>query len=113
MSVGMSEFKSAAPYKLSGGQKQRVAIAGVLAMEPECIVLDEPTAMLDPIGRKEVIKAITQLNQEKGITVIMISHDMQSAMKYATNILHLDRSLLFYGRKDEYLLSVHSKKLLM
>lgn len=79
MSVGMSEFKSAAPYKLSGGQKQRVAIAGVLAMEPECIVLDEPTAMLDPIGRKEVIKAITQLNQEKGITVILITHFMDEA----------------------------------
>lgn len=78
-SVGMSEFAKAAPHQLSGGQKQRVALAGILAMEPECIVLDEPTAMLDPIGRKEVINAITRLNNEKNITVILITHFMEEA----------------------------------
>lgn len=77
--VGMSEFAKAAPHQLSGGQKQRIALAGILAMEPECIVLDEPTAMLDPIGRKEVISAITKLNREKGITIILITHFMEEA----------------------------------
>lgn len=77
--VGMSEFAKAAPHQLSGGQKQRVALAGILAMEPECIVLDEPTAMLDPIGRREVINAITTLNKEKNITVILITHFMEEA----------------------------------
>lgn len=77
--VGMSEFAKAAPHQLSGGQKQRVALAGILAMEPECIVLDEPTAMLDPIGRKEVINAITKLNKEKNMTVILITHFMEEA----------------------------------
>ncbi len=78
-SVGMSDFAKAAPHQLSGGQKQRVALAGILAMEPECIVLDEPTAMLDPIGRKEVINAITRLNKEKNMTVILITHFMEEA----------------------------------
>lgn len=77
--VGMYEFKDSAPHRLSGGQKQRVALAGILAMEPDCIVLDEPTAMLDPIGRKEVIEAITKLNREKGITVLLITHFMEEA----------------------------------
>lgn len=77
--VGMSEFAKSAPHQLSGGQKQRVALAGILAMEPDCIVLDEPTAMLDPIGRKEVINAITRLNKEKNITVILITHFMEEA----------------------------------
>ncbi len=78
-SVGMSEFKNSAPHRLSGGQKQRVALAGILAMEPDCIVLDEPTAMLDPVGRKEVISTVTRLNKEKGITVILITHFMEEA----------------------------------
>lgn len=77
--VGMSAYKTAAPHHLSGGQKQRVALAGILAMEPDCIVLDEPTAMLDPVGRKEVLSAITRLNREKGITVILITHFMEEA----------------------------------
>ena len=68
-----------APHKLSGGQKQRVAIAGVLAMEPECIVLDEPTAMLDPKGRSEVMKTIKMLNKEKGVTIVLITHYMEEA----------------------------------
>ena len=77
--VGMTEFTRHAPHLLSGGQKQRVAIAGVIAMEPECIVLNEATAMLDPIGRQEVLSAVHKLNREKGITVVLITHHMNEA----------------------------------
>ncbi len=77
--VGMYEFREYSPAKLSGGQKQRIAIAGILAMEPQCIVLDEPTAMLDPKGRREVIDTIKSLNKEKGITVVLITHFMNEA----------------------------------
>ena len=76
-SVGMLQYRGHSPNKLSGGQKQRVAIAGVMAMEPKCIVLDEPTAMLDPSGRKEVLDAVETLNREKGVTVILITHYME------------------------------------
>ena len=69
--VGMSDYAKHAPHLLSGGQKQRVAIAGVLALEPKCIVLDEPTAMLDPQGRKEIVTTVKKLNREKGITVVI------------------------------------------
>ncbi|SFL90735.1 energy-coupling factor transporter ATPase [Halanaerobium salsuginis] len=78
--VGMSGFQKFAPHKLSGGQKQRIAIAGVIAMEPDCIVLDEPTAMLDPQGRKEVMETIEYLNKEKGITIVHITHFMEEAV---------------------------------
>ena len=77
--VGMYEYREHAPHLLSGGQKQRVAIAGIIAMEPSCIVLDEPTAMLDPRGRREVMQTISRLNQEKGITVVLITHHMDEA----------------------------------
>ena len=77
--VGMSEFVRHAPHLLSGGQKQRIAIAGVLAMEPACIVLDEATAMLDPVGRREVLSTVHRLNREKGITVVLITHHMDEA----------------------------------
>ena len=77
--VGMSEFVRHAPHLLSGGQKQRVAIAGVIAMQPECIVLDEATAMLDPVGRQEVLATVHRLNREKGITVVLITHHMNEA----------------------------------
>ena len=79
--VGMYEYREHAPHLLSGGQKQRIAIAGIIAMEPKCIVLDEPTAMLDPRGRREVIETIGRLNREKGITVILITHHMDEAAK--------------------------------
>jgi len=79
-SVGMLKYRNHSPNKLSGGQKQRVAIAGVMAMEPKCIVLDEPTAMLDPNGRKEVLRAVKELNQKKGITVILITHYMEEVV---------------------------------
>lgn len=79
--VGMYEYREHAPHLLSGGQKQRIAIAGIIAMEPKCIVLDEPTAMLDPRGRREVIDTIGRLNREKGITVVLITHHMDEAAK--------------------------------
>ena len=79
--VNMYEYREHAPHKLSGGQKQRVAIAGVIAMETDCIVLDEPTAMLDPRGRQEVMDTITYLNREKGITIILITHYMDEAVR--------------------------------
>ena len=79
--VGMYEYREHAPHLLSGGQKQRIAIAGVIAMEPRCIVLDEPTAMLDPRGRREVVETIGRLNKEKGITVVLITHHMDEAAK--------------------------------
>ena len=77
--VGMYEYREHAPHLLSGGQKQRIAIAGVIAMEPKCIVLDEPTAMLDPKGRREVMQTILRLNEEKKITVVLITHHMDEA----------------------------------
>lgn len=79
-SVGMLKYRKHSPNKLSGGQKQRVAIAGVVAMEPKCIVMDEPTAMLDPNGRKDVIKTVRRLNKEKGVTVILITHYMEEVI---------------------------------
>lgn len=78
--VGMTEYRASSPNKLSGGQKQRVAIAGVIAMEPKCIVLDEPTAMLDPVGRKEVLKTVQKLRKEKHVTVILITHYMEEVI---------------------------------
>ena len=79
--VGMLKYREHSPNKLSGGQKQRVAIAGVMAMQPECIVLDEPTAMLDPVGRKEVLEAVHALNREKGVTIILITHYMEEVVE--------------------------------
>ena len=78
--VGVYKFRNASPNKLSGGQKQRVAIAGIVAMKPKCIVLDEPTAMLDPLGRKEVINALHELNQKEGVTIILITHYMEEVI---------------------------------
>ncbi len=77
--VNMSEFARSSPHKLSGGQKQRIAIAGVLAMQPEIMIMDEPTAMLDPMGRREVINTVMRLNRERGITVVLITHFMEEA----------------------------------
>lgn len=83
----MTAYRYKSPNKLSGGQKQRVAIAGVMAMRPECIVLDEPTAMLDPNGRKEVIRTVRELNQKEGITVLLITH-------YMEEVIHADRVIV-------------------
>lgn len=79
-SVGMLKYRSHSPNRLSGGQKQRVAIAGVMAMEPKCIILDEPTAMLDPNGRKEVLRAVHTLNKQKGVTILLITHYMEEVV---------------------------------
>lgn len=79
--VNMYEYRNHAPHQLSGGQKQRVAIAGIIAMRPKCIVMDEPTAMLDPVGRKEVMATVKRLNEEYGITIILITHYMEEAAK--------------------------------
>ena len=87
--VGMSAYRQHAPHLLSGGQKQRVAIAGVIAMRPQCLILDEATAMLDPRGRGEVLETVTRLNKEEGITVIMITHFMEEAVA-ADRIFILD-----------------------
>ena len=88
--VNMYKYRKRAPHLLSGGQKQRVAIAGILAMQPECIILDEPTAMLDPKGRREVMDTILSLNKEKSITIVMITHYMDEAAK-ADRVVVLDR----------------------
>lgn len=85
--VGMYEFRKHSPNKLSGGQKQRVSIAGVIAMHPKCIILDEPTAMLDPNGRKEVIRAVRALNQVEGVTILLITH-------YMEEVIHADRVIV-------------------
>lgn len=87
--VGMYEFKDMAPHKLSGGQKQRVAVAGIIAMKPMCIVLDEPTAMLDPSGRYEVIETIKKLNKDEGITIVLITHYMDEAVQ-ADRVIVID-----------------------
>jgi len=90
--VGMYEYREHAPHLLSGGQKQRIAIAGIIAMEPKCIVLDEPTAMLDPRGRREVMETIKRLNREKGITVVLITHHMdEAAQAQRVVVLHKGR----------------------
>ena len=106
--VGMSEFTRHAPHLLSGGQKQRVAIAGVIAMAPECIVLDEATAMLDPAGRREVLSAIRALNQERGITVVLITHHMDEAMDADRLIVMNDGKLVIDGAPAEVFTQVEA-----
>lgn len=87
--VGMLEYRKSSPNKLSGGQKQRVAIAGIMAMKPQCIVLDEPTAMLDPMGRKEVIETVKELNKKEGVTVLLITHHMDEVI-HANKVVVMD-----------------------
>ena len=100
-SVGMIEYRKASPNKLSGGQKQRVAIAGVIAMEPECIVLDEPTAMLDPNGRREVIRAVEKLRKEKHVTVILITHYMEEVTGADQVFVMDDGHIVMHGTPRE------------
>lgn len=99
-SVGMTEYAKHAPHLLSGGQKQRVAIAGVLALEPDCIVLDEPTAMLDPRGRIEIVNTVKKLNREKNITVVYITHYMEEAMQ-ADRIIAMEHGVIKMQGKPE------------
>ena len=99
--VDMYEYRKHAPYKLSGGQKQRIAIAGILAMEPECIVLDEPTAMLDPNGRQEVLSTLLKLNKENNMTVVLITHYMEEAV-LADRVVVMDNGkILLQGIPDD------------
>ena len=99
--VGMYEYRAHAPQLLSGGQKQRVAIAGVLAMQPKCIVLDEPTAMLDPQGRREVIGTIERLNREEGMTVVLITHHMDEATHAGRVVAMNDGKIVADGTPEE------------
>jgi len=108
--MGMRAFKKSSPSKLSGGQKQRIAISGVLAMKPKCIVLDEPTAMLDPVGRKEVIKTILRLNREEKITIILITHYMDEVVD-ADKVLVVDNGKVFLeGTPKEIFVKVDELK---
>lgn len=108
--VGMSEYKRHAPHLLSGGQKQRVAIAGILAIEPECIIFDEPTAMLDPSGRKEVLNNIKYLNKEHGMTIILITHYMDEAAQADRIIVMDDGSIKMEGTPREIFPQVERMK---
>ena len=108
--VGMTAYRKQSPNKLSGGQKQRVAIAGVMAMRPRCIILDEPTAMLDPNGRKEVIRTIRQLNQAEGITVLLITHYMEEAVDADRIIVMDDGKIVMDGKPKEIFSRVRELK---
>lgn len=110
--VGMTEYRTHSPNKLSGGQKQRVAIAGVMAMRPECIVLDEPTAMLDPNGRKEVLRTVHELNREAGVTVILITHYMDEVIDADKVFVMDDGKVVMEGRPREIFSQVDKLKAL-
>ena len=107
----MTEFAGAAPHMLSGGQKQRVAIAGVLAMKPDVILMDEPTAMLDPSGRKEVMATVEKLNREKGITVIYITHNMDEAVRADRVVVINDGRICLDGTPTEVFSEVEQLRL--
>ena len=108
--VGMLEYRHHSPNKLSGGQKQRVAIAGIMAMKPKCIVLDEPTAMLDPNGRKEVIKTVRELNQQEKVTVLLITHYMDEVI-HADKVIVMDEGkVVMQGTPREVFSRVHELK---
>ncbi|MBQ1989082.1 MAG: energy-coupling factor transporter ATPase [Clostridia bacterium] len=108
--VDMYEFRKSTPHKLSGGQKQRIAIAGIIAMEPDCIVLDEPTAMLDPKGRKEIISTLLKLNREKGITVVLITHYMEEAQDADRVVVMNDGEIISSGIPKEIFKNVELLK---
>lgn len=108
--VGMYDYRRHAPHLLSGGQKQRVAIAGILAMRPKCIVLDEPTAMLDPSGRKEVIRTIKELNKEYGITIVLITHYMEEAVEADRIVVMDDGKVLMEGKPRDVFSNVREMK---
>ena len=108
--VGMTEYKTHAPHQLSGGQKQRIAIAGIIAMRPRCIVLDEPTAMLDPKGRREVLSTIRRLNRELGISVVLITHYMEEAAQAGRVVVMNDGRILFDAAPREVFSHVQELK---
>lgn len=110
--VGMVSYRKHSPNKLSGGQKQRVAIAGVMAMHPKCIILDEPTAMLDPNGRREVLKAVRRLNEQEGVTVILITHYMEEVV-FADRVFVMDQGrIVLQGTPREIFSRVEELKAL-
>ncbi|MBR2040639.1 MAG: energy-coupling factor transporter ATPase [Clostridia bacterium] len=109
-SVGMSEFANSTPHRLSGGQKQRIAIAGIIAMEPECLVLDEPTAMLDPKGRREIINTLERLNKEKSITVVLITHYMEEAENAHRVLVMNDGEIIEDGKPSDVFQNVEMLK---
>lgn len=108
--VGMYDYRLKTPSKLSGGQKQRVAVAGIIAMKPRCIILDEPTAMLDPIGRKEVIDTVIKLNKQEGITVVLITHYMDEAVKADRVVVMEKGRIMLDGTPSEVFSNVDKMK---
>lgn len=108
--VGMYDYRLKTPSKLSGGQKQRVAVAGIIAMKPRCIILDEPTAMLDPIGRKEVIDTVIKLNKQEGITVVLITHYMDEAVKADRVVVMEKGRIMLDGSPSEVFSNVDKMK---
>ena len=108
--VDMLEYKDSTPHRLSGGQKQRIAIAGIIAMSPQCLVLDEPTAMLDPKGRAEIIETLIRLNKEKGITVVLITHYMEEAQNADRVLVMNDGEIIADGRPKEIFSDVERLK---
>lgn len=108
--VGMYDYRLKTPSKLSGGQKQRVAVAGIIAMKPRCIILDEPTAMLDPIGRKEVIDTVINLNKQEGITVVLITHYMDEAVKADRVVVMEKGRIMLDGTPSEVFSNVDKMK---
>ncbi|WP_178667569.1 energy-coupling factor transporter ATPase [uncultured Eubacterium sp.] len=108
--VGMYDYRLKTPSKLSGGQKQRVAVAGIIAMKPRCIILDEPTAMLDPIGRKEVIDTVIKLNKQEGITVVLITHYMDEAVKADRVVVMEKGKIMLDGTPSEVFSNVDKMK---
>lgn len=108
--VGMSDYAKDAPHYLSGGQKQRISIAGIIAMKPECIILDEPTAMLDPSGRREVMETIKRLNQEEGITIILITHFMDEAVQADRVYVMQTGNIIMQGTPKEVFVEIDKLK---
>jgi len=108
--VDMAEYAKHSPHLLSGGQKQRVAIAGIIAMKPECIILDEPTALLDPVGRKEVLNTIIKLNKEEGITIILITHYMDEAIQADRIYVMKNGKIIMEGKPKEVFKEVETVK---
>lgn len=108
--VDMSDYAKDAPHYLSGGQKQRISIAGIIAMRPECIILDEPTAMLDPSGRKEVIETVMRLNKEEGITIVLITHYMDEAVRADKVYVMQDGSIIMQGTPKQVFVEIDKLK---
>ncbi len=108
--VGMSAYSHQAPHRLSGGQKQKIAIAGILALEPSCIIFDEPTAMLDPVGRQEIVKTVVRLNKEKHITIVYITHRMEEAILADRTVVMNAGRIAFQGSPQEVFTQVDKLK---